>query len=531
MQQNFFKLLIFKPPIFKTLHGKLSLILLGLFCLVGCLSVPLTLYMTRTYQQEAAQKLNRPLAASLAAHLAASHLLSEDPAVLQQARAEIKALMVINPNIDVYLLDARGTVLTYSGAPEALRRRQVALAPLRRFLRASAPLPVLDDDPREAHGQAVFSAAPFTNSEEHAAGYVYVILSDHRSDSASGLLKNSAILRSSLGLLAVLLALAFAAGLLLFRLLTRRLRWLMVSMETFRDQNFDDPASVLTARLFTPWAGITPPRDEIDRLGLVHLQMTNRIRGQVLALAHADAARREMVGNVSHDLRTPLAALHGSLETLLIKEGQMTPEEQGEYLHGALRHSERLTKLIDDLFKLAQLDSREVELHLEPFSLDDLVQDVVQQYDLAARQKSLRLQVLVTGPLPLVSADIALIERVLDNLIDNALRHTPPGGSLDIRLTPHISLTPQAGQIEVRVADTGSGIRESDLPHIFERFYRASGPQDKPGSAGLGLAIVKRILELHGSTIRAESVPGAGAAFTFSLPAHAAPGEPLPGSP
>jgi len=494
------------------------LILLGLFCLVGCLSVPLTLYMTRTYQQEAAQKLNRPLAASLAGHLAAAHLLSEDPAVLQQARAEIKALMVINPNIDVYLLDARGGVLTYSGAPEALRRHQVALAPLRRFLSKPAPLPILDDDPRQTHGQAVFSAAPFLVGQ--ASGYVYVILSDRRSNSATGLLKNSDILRSGLGLLAVLLALASAAGLLLFRLLTRRLRWLTLSMETFRDQNFDDPASVLTARLFTPWAGITPPRDEIDRLGLVHLQMTNRIRGQVLALAHADAARREMVSNVSHDLRTPLAALHGSLETLLIKEGQMTAQEQGEYLHAAVRHSERLTKLIDDLFKLAHLDSQEVELHQEPFALDDLVQDVVQQYGLAARQKGLRLQVLVAGPLPLVSAAIALIERVLDNLIDNALRHTPPGGSLDIRLAP------QAGRVEVRVADTGSGIRESDLPHIFERFYRASGPQDKPGSAGLGLAIVKRILELHGSTILAESVSGSGTAFTFSLPAHAAPGEP-----
>jgi len=507
-----------RTSLFKTLHGKLSLILLGLFCLVGCLCVPLTLYMTRTYQQEAAQKLNQPLAASLADHLAASHLLSEDSAVLRQARAEIKALMVINPNIDVYLLDAQGTVLTYSGAPEALRRHRVALVPLRRFLSASVPLPVLDDDPREAHGQAVFSVAPFparlASPAGQASGYVYVILSDRRSNSASGLLKGSDILRSSLGLLAVLLALAFAAGLLLFQLLTRRLRWLMVSMETFRDQNFDNPDAVLTARLFTPWAGITPPRDEIDRLGLVHLQMTNRIRGQVLALAHADAARREMVSNVSHDLRTPLAALHGSLETLLIKEGWMTPQEQGEYLHAALRHSERLTKLIDDLFKLAQLDSQEVELHLELFSLDDLVQDVVQQYDLAARQKGLRLQVRVTGSLPLVSADIALIERVLDNLIDNALRHTPPGGSLDIRLTP------QTGRIEVRVADTGSGIRESDLPHIFERFYRASGSQERPGSAGLGLAIVRRILELHGSTIRAESVPGSGSAFTFSLPAH-----------
>ena len=506
--------------IFKTLHGKLSFILLGLFCLLGCLLVPLTLYMTQRYQQEVAQRLNRPLAESLAAHLAASHLLSEDPAVLQKARAEIKALMVVNPNIDVYLLDAHGAVLTYSGSLEELRRHQVALKPLRRFLSPASPLPIFGDDPREARGQTVFSAAPF--SAETTSGYVYVVLSGRRAESAPGLLKDSGILRSGLGALLLILALVFAAGLLLFRLLTRRLRWLMVSMETFRDQNFDNPDAVLTARLFTPWAGIAPPRDEIDRLGLVHLQSTNRIRGQVLALAHADAKRREMVSNVSHDLRTPLAALHGFLETLLIKEGRMTPGEQQEYLRAALRHSERLTKLIDDLFKLAQLDAREVELHLEPLALDDLVQDVVQHYDLAVRQKGLRLQVLVSGLLPFVSADIALIERALDNLLDNALRYTPPGGLLTL------SLTPQAGRIEVRVADTGSGITEKDLPYIFERFYRAPGQPGQPGSAGLGLAIVKRILELHGSAIQAESVSGSGTAFMFSLPVHVSPGEPLP---
>ncbi len=345
-----------------------------------------------------------------------------------------------------------------------------------------------------------------------------MILGGKHPSSAAGLLGSSYVLRSGVWLLAALLMLALVAGLFLFHLLTRRLRWLTASMETFRDQDYGKPEAVLSARLFTPWPGIVYRRDEIDRLGMVHLETTNRIRGQILALARVDAQRREMVGNVSHDLRTPLAALQGYLETLLIKEGQMTPQEQRDYLRVALQHSERLAKLVGELFDLARLDSGEVQAHPEPFSLGELAQDVVQQYQLAARQKGLRLQALPSADLPLVYADIGLVERVLHNLLENALRYTPEGGSVTIGLA--LSPAPQGG-VEVRVADTGSGIRREDLPHIFERSYRVPSQPEEPGRAGLGLAIARRILELHGTGIEAESVLGKGTAFTFRLPVHA----------
>ena len=495
----------------KTLHGKLSLVLLGLLCLTGLLYLALTLVTTQMYFQEVNQKVNRRLAADLTTHLAARGLLR--PANQGRAQAEIKELMAINPSVEVYLLDARGGIQTYSVAPDTVKRRGVSLAPIRLFLSGAAPLPILGDDPRDPRGRKVFSAAAF--SSEGQTGYVYVILGGEGYDATARLPERSAILRSSFATVVVILLFVLAAGLLFFRLLTRRLRWLTASMETFRDQDYHDPETVLSARLFTPWPGITPPRDEIDRLGLVHLQMTNRIRGQILALAQADTHRREMISNVSHDLRTPLAALHGYLETLLMKEGSLTPEEQRGYLQVALRHSERLAKLIGELFDLAQLDSGEMRLNPETFSLGELVQDVVQQHDLAARQKGLRLQALLPDDLPFVSADIALVERVLGNLLENALRYTPEGGAVTIRLAL------QVGKIEVRVADTGSGIRPEDLPHIFERFYRVPRQSEKPGCVGLGLAIVKRILELHGSAIQVESAPDQGTAFTFHLPVHA----------
>jgi signal transduction histidine kinase len=253
--------------------------------------------------------------------------------------------------------------------------------------------------------------------------------------------------------------------------------------------------------------------DEIDRLGATFQAMTQRIHQQVQTLQHTDTLRRELVAHVSHDLRTPLAALHGYLETLVLKDHQFTPQERRHYLGIAVRHSTRLGTLVAELFELAKLDAHETQVHPEAFSLAELVQDVVQKFQLMAQQKQQQLQAQLAGDLPFVWADIGLIERVLDNLLQNALHYTAPGGTITV------ALTLQRHSIAVRVRDTGEGILPEDLPYIFERFYRAGQGRPNPADGvGLGLAITKRILELHGSTIAVDSSVQGGTTFTFPLP-------------
>ena len=229
---------------------------------------------------------------------------------------------------------------------------------------------------------------------------------------------------------------------------------------------------------------------------------------QVETLKEVDVHRRELVANVSHDLRTPLASLQGYIDTLLLKEGQLSVDEQRHFLQIAARHSERLAKLVDELFELAKLDARTMPLRREPFAMGELVQDVVQKFQLRAETAGVRLETAFPRDLPLVSGDIALIERVLENLIDNALRYTPAGGSVTVVL---ISLD---GKLTVRVIDTGSGIADEQLPFVFDRFWRGADPH---GGAGLGLAIAKRIVELHGGTLVVTSRVGEGTAFGFSI--------------
>jgi hypothetical protein len=291
---------------------------------------------------------------------------------------------------------------------------------------------------------------------------------------------------------------------LIFAFMTRRLERLVAAMEDFRRSDFSTPPEFRV----TATAG-----DEIDRIGHTFREMAWRMSEQLRELKRNDVLRRELVANVSHDLKTPLASLQGYVDTLLLKDSSLTAEQRRHYLVVASRSSERLAKLVADLIELAKLDAREVRLAREAFPIAELMQDVAQKLQLKAEQKGLRLEVELPPRPPFVCADIGLIERVLENLLANAIAHTDPPGVLQLRLT-------QADELaRIEVADTGCGIPENEIHRIFERFYRVNDAQRARGShAGLGLAITKSILDLHGVTIEVRSQPGAGTTFAFCLP-------------
>ncbi len=488
----------------RTLYGKLSAVLLVLFCSMGILYILLTFFTTRMYWQEVNQKLNR----ALAKNLVADQLLTSQGEVNPYALKELfHLLMVVNPGIEIYLLDRYGTIQAFSAPPEKVKRSTIALGPVKKFLSEPATFPILGDDPRDGTREKVFSVAPIPPHGE-PEGYLYIVLGGEAYDSAVEMLQGSYILRLSLW--AVLSGLLFAllAGLLLFNVLTRRVKRLASTMETFAKSDFSTQVPAASGV-----GSSTDRQDEIDRLGATFNRMVQRILQQMATLKQTDSLRRELVANVSHDLRTPLASLHGYLETLLIKEGTMTAGEQRAFLDIALKQSERLRQLVEELFELAKLDSCENQLECEPFSLAELVQDVAQKFQLAADSRHIHVHTDLRSDIPFVRADIGLIERALENLIHNALRYTPESGSITV------ALAHEAQAVTVRVTDTGCGIAEQELPYIFDRFYRADKQQrSRSEGAGLGLAITKKILELHGSTIEAHSTPHVGTTITFRLP-------------
>lgn len=286
--------------------------------------------------------------------------------------------------------------------------------------------------------------------------------------------------------------------------LTRRLRALSDAVMAFRDSRF---------RERFPVAHAGAQGDEIDRLGMAFEEIQWRMIEQLKSIESVDVQRRELLANVSHDLRTPLASMRGYLETLLLKLGSLTLEEQRSYLEVAVRQAERLGKLIKDLFDLTKLEAEDVALSPEDFQLAELANDVVQKFQLAAQERGVALAMEVDGTIPPIRGDIALIERVFDNLLQNALRHTGSGGRVRLRLSA------KDHRVVATIADTGSGIAPQELARVFERRYRGTPGDGGDGGAGLGLAITKRILSLHGTDIAVESELGKGTEFTFTLAA------------
>ncbi|MDH3242017.1 MAG: HAMP domain-containing histidine kinase [Alphaproteobacteria bacterium] len=487
----------------RSLHAKLALALLGLLGLVGLAYVILTVTTTRFHIQEVTQSLNRSLAADLARSQPLIKSGTVDKAALKRV---FDMLMVVNPAIEVYLLGADGKLIAYSAPPEKIKRGRVALGPVRDFLAPGAKLPIRGDDPRSGSERKIFSAAPITEGGR-LQGYLYVVLGGESYQSVAGMLETSWIMRLGGGVAAASLALIAVLGVLLFAWLTRRLRRLTARMESFRS---NDPARPLTSGAAAPGRAA----DEIDTLALTFDAMARRIDEQVAALEEANTLRQELIANISHDLRTPLASLQGAIETLQMKDASLGAEEKRRYLALAHKHSQRLGRLITDLFDLTTLESEDRQLHTEPFSLAELVQDVAQRFRAMADEKGLSLEIDIPLNSSPVEGDIGLIERVLANLTENAIKYTPAGGRIDL------GVHGGAGRISVRVRDTGIGIPADELPRVFERSYRVGKERGGgPDGAGLGLAIAKRIVELHGGELLVESEPGTGTAFTFDLPA------------
>ena len=492
--------------ILRTLYSRLAFTLFVLLCLVGLALIQLIGHSSTLYQQEVAQKLN----STLAEHIVAEQELIQNQMINYAVSDPLfHDLMVINPSIELYLLDKQGVVMGYHAPAGKVKRTQIDLEPLNEFFDDKARYPLKGDDPRNLSGQKVFSAAKITN-KDGLQGYLYIVLGGEQYDDVVHMLGNSYIFDSSLLVLMVALAAALLSGLIIFGLQTQRLRLLANVMRSYASNGRDGDMSIRF-----PDKG--KRNDEVDALGVQFNAMAEKISEQIHELKRTDGMRREMVANISHDLRTPLTTMRGYLETLLLKNDELTLQEQKQYIETALSQSQRLGKLVEQLFELARLDSCESVVYAEPFSMGELVQDVSQSYMLRAQQKSIQLDVALNPDAPLIYGDIAMMQRVLENLLENGLRHTPEGGRISI------SLDVDSGNVIVRIADTGCGIPEEDVQRIFERFYQQDVNRSGSSNAGLGLAIVKRILELHGSVIKVRSEINRGTTFSFNLattPSH-----------
>ena len=452
------------------------------------------------------QKLVQLLSRNVAEHIAGSaEFMDENGLVPDAVRRLFDQLMTVNPSVEVYILDESGRILGHAAPPGHVKREFVEVGPIERWL-AGEPAPIFGDDPRSISGRKVFSAARLERNG-YTWGYIYVVLLGEARDLIATDVATNGTLRTTLGWMGTVALLGLFVGVIALRQITRPLRGLTKAMHEL-------DVDRLTAGEDS--SGIEAPRpgerDEIAILKDAFSRMAARIADQWRALRRQDDQRREFVANVSHDLRTPLTSLHGYLETLEFKADELSDSERRRYLSAARAQSEKVGRLARELFELARLEHDVGTPEKESFSLVDLVQDVFQKLSLLADQKGQQLVADIPSGIPNVVASLPMIESVLTNLLDNAIRRTPEGTEITVRLA-------DVGEsVEVVVSDTGPGLSS----HVRERVLGRASSSESTRSAesnGLGLLIVRRILELHESRIEPESMDGPGASFRFRLDA------------
>lgn len=480
-----------------TLTQRLSLVFAVSLLACSAVSAWLQIGTSARHEQEVVQRVSFGLAGHIAG---TAQLMDSNGWRPQAARTLFDQLMAVNPSVELYLLDNSGRIVGDAAPAGHLKRGRVDLAPVAHYL-AGERLPILGDDPRSLYGRKVFSAAR-VQVDGANAGYVYVVLQGENHDAVADARAGDRMLRLSLWILGFIALLALAMGLIAFRSITRPLRALTDVVRGF-DANGEHAAA-----LGEPGAGRTPV-DEIAVLRDAFGQLGRRIVEQWGELSRQDQQRRDLIANLSHDLRTPLTSLHGYLETLRLKDAVLDAPQRRRYLDIALDQSRKVGHLAQELFGLARLESGLVHPDLAVFALPDLVQDVVQKCELAAHARRQRIDVDIAQSLPLIRADLGMIERVLTNLLDNAMRHTPEGTHVRLKLSV------AGDRVAVEVADDGPGIPAALRDNLFVHACALRRPGGESG--GLGLIVVQRLLQLQGGTIQLiGSVRGT--TFRFHIP-------------
>jgi signal transduction histidine kinase len=252
---------------------------------------------------------------------------------------------------------------------------------------------------------------------------------------------------------------------------------------------------------------------ELADLALAFNTMAGRLQAAFQRQRDLEEARQGLIAAVSHDLRTPLASLRVMVES--IDDGVASdPETVRRYVHAMKRETVHLGRLVDDLFEISRLDAGQVSLRLEPSAISALVLEVCESMHAQAAVRGVALQPRVDFGLPPVLVDTEKVQRVLYNLVQNAIRHTPADGSVIVEVLD------RGPEVQINIADTGEGIAPHDMPHLFDRFYRGdkARSRDNGGGAGLGLAIAQRLVESHGGRIWVIQPVTGGSVFSFTLP-------------
>jgi signal transduction histidine kinase len=483
------------------LYGRLALVFTSGFVLFLSGVLCWSHYVEKTARQQAEQKLHL----DLAQQIIAKKTIIQNGVIDRQAVVDaMNTLGVLGPSFDFYLLAPDGEVLIYSSLETPIQRKRVGLDPIVTLIKNPTFIPQFADDPRSRDKQQIFSVTPIIH-QEILIGYFYVVIGSQQAESvrqpllATWKSKQVALVFIISGIFLLL------SLLILFAHITKPLRILQQNIRLVMANNFSVTAPMIDT---LEWHYQQTNSNEIGQLHRDFISCIRQISMQWQQLQLLEQQRKTLLVDLSHDLRTPLMALHGQLEWL----SEHSEFHESTEVSLALSRSKQVQRLVEQVFELAVLEASEAKLQVENICLNELSHDIASRYRIEAKAKHIQLELHCPKNYCVIQTDVGKLERVIVNLLDNAFRHTGPAGV--IQLT--ILVKPDGFELQIR--DSGCGIHPDDLPHLFTRGFRARNSiNDKQLHKGLGLAINAKLCQILGIDIAVNSQLGHGTNFKLNF--------------
>jgi signal transduction histidine kinase len=478
-----------------TLFRRILILVFTLITVLSFVFILITYLSTLNFYQVSTELLNKDVASHIAKFTSPFEKRGLNK---QKADSVFYQAMVISPNVEVYFLDTNGNVMYYHGSPDEIKLSQVPLESIKDYISDSGQKYIKGADPRDPAVPKIFSSA-IVRGKSGNLGYIYVILDSKQYRTLTHLLFKSSAGGLLFRVFILVLLVAIVVSWLYVRRLQQNFQNLIVVLEKFEGGD-------LKARF--------PVNSNSDLAPVTHAfnKMANMLVQNIEKLKNTEIERKDFTANISHDLRTPLAIARGYAETLYLNSEQnnISSSERDEYLKLITGNIQIVESRVQQLLDLSKIESPALTLNVQPFIFSEIVQEFVHSAQLTASEKGIKIVCINCEDPSWVSADIHLMERVIQNLLDNALKFTTNSGEITI------GLVKQHEFLIFEIKNTGNPIPSPLLEWLNNN--EMLFPSSRPNTRGLGLIILKTILQLHKFPLKVESIKEVENIFSFQMP-------------
>lgn len=475
---------------------RITIMVFSLITVLGLLFILITYLATTHYHQASTQLLNREVAAHIAKFTSP---FEKDGINKRKADSVFHDAMVISPSAEVYFLDTAGKVIAYHAKEEEIKLRNISLENIKKYIASQGHEYIKAPDPRDPSDPKIFSAAEVFG-KQRKLGYIYVILGSNQYESIMDLLFSSHISNLAIKSFIIIILLSIIISLVYLNRFKKSFNRMIGVLEKFEQGDYSARFKIKDQNELTP---------------VTHAfnKMADLLSSTINSLTKSEQERKDFIANISHDLRTPLSIARGYTETLLIKkEGQeINGQQHQEYVNLILNKIQQVETMVKQLFELSKMEAVEFKPHKEPFVISEIVQETINTFQLIAEEKKVSLKCTQCQYHVWVNADIGLMERAIQNLVDNAIKSTPEGGNIEV------SIGVEKTDLIFQIENSGPPLPEDLLQWINHFKDNGNLFNNRPAKRGLGLLIVQKILHMHGSSLKAYTKNNASNVFSFRL--------------